>query len=463
MQLVVTTATMFLALGAAGGIAGRADGVAVTPSALQTPAATPSTDSALRRYAGVYQWAPDAFVYLQLWNEFTGTNQLTAFDESGEVRTLYPDGKDRFIAGPGAAVPTPVESRIEFQRNAAGAITALTWTRTADAPRTARRVDAERAEDVQFASGAIRLAGTLIRPRTGGLHPAVILVHGSGPQTRESILPFARFLVRHGMAVLGYDKRGVGGSTGEWNTASFDDLASDVVAAFEYLKTRKDIDARHIGVLGVSQAGWIMPLAAVRAKELAFLISVSGAGVPAEETTMDQARNELTARGLKPETVAQITRLMSLQNRFARTGEGWDEYTTAREALAAKIGPPPDTFPATREHPYWQVIRRLYFYDPAPTLRRLQVPTLALFGELDNNILPEKNQRAWERALQAGGNRDYQVHVLPKANHIQLEAVRGNNAEMPSLRRFVPDYFATVRAWLAERIPGFGTPPRRLP
>ena len=114
------------------------------------------------------------------------------------------------------------------------------------------------------------------------------------------MLPFARFLIRRGMAVLGYDKRGVGGSTGDWNTASFDDLAGDVVAAFEYLKTRSDIDPAQIGLLGVSQAGWIMPLAAVRAKDIAFLISISGAGIPAAETTIDQAQNEMTASGMPP-------------------------------------------------------------------------------------------------------------------------------------------------------------------
>jgi alpha/beta superfamily hydrolase len=92
------------------------------------------------------------------------------------------------------------------------------------------------------------------------------------------MLPFARFLIRHGMAVLTYDKRGVGGSTGDWNTASFEELASDVVAGFRYMKTRDDIDSTHIGLLGVSQAGWVMPLAALRAKDIAFLISVSGPG-----------------------------------------------------------------------------------------------------------------------------------------------------------------------------------------
>ena len=109
---------------------------------------------------------------------------------------------------------------------------------------------------------------------------------------------------------------------GDWNTASYDDLAGDVIAAFEYLKTRSDIDSSQIGLLGVSQAGWIMPLAAVRAKDLAFLISISGAGIPGAETTIDQARNEMTALGMKPQIVADIVELMKLQYRIRANRPG---------------------------------------------------------------------------------------------------------------------------------------------
>jgi pimeloyl-ACP methyl ester carboxylesterase len=428
----------------------------IAPSACRTPPVRSVDEKVLSEYAGVYQWEQDAFLYLQLWNEFTGTNELVAFDESGEVRTLYPTDRDRFFAGPGAAVTTAVESRIEFQRDASGKISSLTWRREGAAPRAARRVDIEKREDVVFSNGDIQLAGTLITPRPDAKYPAIIVVHGSGPGNRESMLPFARFLIRHGMAVLGYDKRGVGGSTGDWNTASFDDLAGDVVAAFEYLKKRGDIDSEQIGLLGVSQAGWIMPLAAVRAKDIAFLISISGAGIPAAETTLDQAKNEMTARGMKPQTVDQIVGIMKLQYQFARTGEGWNAYAAAREKLAAQIGRPPDTFPGTPDHPYWAFIRRSYFYDPTSTLRRLQVPTLALFGELDNNIVAAKNKLAWDSALSAAGNRDYTSVILPKANHIQLEAKVGSNAEMPSLQRFVPNYSRTIQHWLAKRVRGFG-------
>lgn len=434
-------------------------GEVIACSSLQAPAVRSVEEKVLREYVGVYQWESNAFVYLQMWNEFSGFDKpglLTAFDESGEIRTLYPTDRDQFFAGPGVAVSTSIESRVDFQRNRSGQIASFTWRREGAHSRTARRVDAEKHEDVLFSSGGIQLAGTLISPATGGPHPALILVHGSGAENREFILPFARFLVRRGMAVLSYDKRGVGRSTGDWNTASFDDRAGDVTAAFEYLKTRRDIDRTQIGLLGVSQAGWIMPLAAIRAQDMAFLISISGAGISAAETTIDQAQNEMTARGMRPQVVEQIVGLMRLQYQFARTGQGWDEYAAARRSLAARMGgPPPDTFPGTPDAPYWQFIRRSYFYDPGPTLRQLKVPTLALFGELDNNIVAVRNKSAWEEALKSSGNRDYTLQILPKANHYQWEAKIGSNAEMASLQRFVPVYFTTIQEWLAKRIRGF--------
>ena len=84
------------------------------------------------------------------------------------------------------------------------------------------------------------------------------------------------------------------------------------------------------------------------------------------------------------------------------------------------------------------------------------MPTLALFGELDNNIVAGKNKAAWEAALKAGGNRDYALKVLPKANHYQWEAKVGSNAEMASSKRFVPEYFTTIQDWLGKHIRGFG-------
>jgi pimeloyl-ACP methyl ester carboxylesterase len=198
-----------------------------------------------------------------------------------------------------------------------------------------------------------------------------------------------------------------------------------------------------------------MPLAAVRAKDFAFLVSLSGAGVSAADTTIDQARNEMAASGMKPQMVDQIVEMMRLQYAYLRTGEGWDQYLAAREQIAAQMGGnPPDMFPASKDATYLRLIRPMILYDPAPTIRQLQLPVLALFGELDNNIMAEKNRAAWEANLKAGSHRDYTLRILPKANHALFEAKVGNNAEMKSLQRIVPAYFEIVLGWLSAHVDG---------
>src|SRR5436305_11402688 len=97
----------------------------VAVPAPQAPTVTLVDEKVLREYTGVYRWEPNAFVYLQMWDEFSGFNkprQLVAFDESGEVRVLYPTERDQFFAGPGAAVQASIESRIAFQRDGTGKI-----------------------------------------------------------------------------------------------------------------------------------------------------------------------------------------------------------------------------------------------------------------------------------------------------------------------------------------------------
>ena len=437
-----------------GSISGTVRGKSGAASAFQLTRMLVVDPSALRQYDGAYQFGPDHYMYLQMWSELTGTDKLVAFDERGEVRTLYPTDRDSFFAGPGAALPVAVESRVSFQRNTSGVITSLTWQQGTRAPRVARRVATEKSEDVRFRNGDVQLAGRLVSPNKRGKHPAIVLVHGSGPQNREFTLPFARFLVRRGFAVLGYDKRGVGGSTGDWNKASYEDLAGDAAGAFRYLKTRADIDPKRIGLLGISQAGLVMPLAAVREKDIAFLISISGPGVTGMEESLDSMSNELRMTGMPADLIAEIVSFTKLQYAYARTGERWEEYLAAIEKLRARMGPPPKNVPITRDDPFWDFMRRMYFYDPVPTLEKLRCPTLAIFGGLDNNVVPGKNQAAWEGALRRGGNPDYKTVVLAGADHDMLAARVGSGAEMPSLQGLVPEYSTTIVNWLAARIPG---------
>lgn len=148
-------------------------------AARQTPIVQAVDEKALREYTGLYQWRPDAFLYLQMWDEFSGFGkpQLVAFDESGDVRTLHPTGGNQFFAGPGAALSASIESRIAFQRNRAGQIVSLTWQPDGAAPRTAKRVEIEAREGygkIQGYREAVdRMTGWLDSPgfqQLGGQH-----------------------------------------------------------------------------------------------------------------------------------------------------------------------------------------------------------------------------------------------------------------------------------------------------
>jgi pimeloyl-ACP methyl ester carboxylesterase len=164
----------------------------------------------------------------------------------------------------------------------------------------------------------------------------------------------------------------------------------------------------------------------------------------------------MTAAGAPPQAVDQTVALMNLQYAFLRTGRGWSEYADMRSKIAAKMGTPPENFPGTPDHPYLRFLRPLITYEPGPTLRQLRVPTLAIFGELDDNILADKNKAAWQAALEAGGHPDYTLEILAGASHIQLDMASRTNRSMASAQRFVPAYAATVHQWLAKRIRGLG-------
>jgi hypothetical protein len=131
------------------------------------------------------------------------------------------------------------------------------------------------AVDVSFHNGAVTLSGTLCIPRTPGRHAAVVLLQGSGGETRWGTNRFiADRFARSGIAALVYDKRGSGASTGDWKMSSYDDLANDAIAGIDLLAARPDMDAKRIGLHGHSEGGIIAPIAAVHApSKVAFVIA----------------------------------------------------------------------------------------------------------------------------------------------------------------------------------------------
>ena len=189
-------------------------------------------------------------------------------------------------------------------------------------------------ERVKFSSGDATLAGTLFLPGTPGKHPAVVLFHGSGPQSRDSAR--AEWFAGWGVAALAYDKRGVGESTGDFRTIPFQDLVEDGIAGIDFLKSRTDIDAQHIGVWGLSQGGWLGPLAASRCRDVAFVIAVSGPGVTPGEQMIFYYQNELRAMGFSDRETEEASALRRQVWNYLATGSGYDQAQSAIRRAKAK-------------------------------------------------------------------------------------------------------------------------------
>jgi uncharacterized protein len=367
---------------------------------------------------------------------------------------LYALGADRFFVGSGLASPTQVEARITFEQDGKGTIGSLAWQPDKATPSTARRAEIYKEEAVSFRNGATTLSGALISPLRSGPHPAIVLVQGSGAQDRNASLPFALFLVRHGIALLTYDKRGVGASSGDWQRSSFQDLADDAISAVHFLQKNPRIVSTKIGILGVSQGGWIGPLAASRSKDVAFVVSVSGPGVTPADETLTFMQNEMGADGFSHEDIAQAVSLAQRAFLYARTGTGWADYLAERRKAEKTEWFPYMGLSDNKNDPQWELRHLNFDYDPAPTLAQVQCPVLAFFGGRDLNVVAEKNTAIWEAALRKGGNRDYSLKIVPDGNHVLIDAHTGSIFEFPSLKRFDPAYSAILISWLAHRLSG---------
>ncbi len=408
--------------------------------------------SALADYEGSYEWDKDHCIYIQRWDEL-GKDQLVAFDESGRIRALYSMGGDRFFVGGGVAVPVPLEATIAFQRDGnERAVESLSWQPVQGDARRARRVKSATEEDVMFSNNGIQLAGTIITPFGKGPYPAIVVVHGSGAQSRNGSLPFVRFLVRHGIALLSYDKRGVGASGGDWKKSSFEDLAGDARAAIRFLETRADIDPRKIGIFGISQGGWIGPLAASMSNDVAFVISVAGPGVTPAEETLDFMQNEMRLAGMSGQDIDDARRFAQLGFDYARTEKGWEKYLAAYREASAKDWFPFMGMSDQKSDWQWELRRLTNDYDPAIALKKLRCPILAFFGGRDSNVLPVKNFSKWNETLQDGMGVDYTFVLLGKGNHIMMKARTGSVFELPYLSTMLADYSGFMLEWLRIRL-----------
>lgn len=349
--------------------------------------------------------------------------------DTGRSRRLYPDGEHRFVSGPGFAEKEPVELVVEFDANERGRATALSWNERGAGPQTAVRVGA--VEWLSFTSGETELHARLDLPEGPGPHPAVVLVHGSGKSEGTQWMYASDFFAANGIAALSYDKRGTGESDGEF-TMDFQQLARDVVAAVEYLKTRDDIDADRIGVSGYSQGGWVGPLAASMSDDIRYVIVNYGmVESPAEEARLE-TRQLLRKRGVEEHYMKDVDELTRAAVKVVATrfGDGWDEFGAAKNKYKDapwrdKLGGSP--IDGLMKHPKWMIKlfgkRKLppglrWYYDSNEVLDRLTVPTVWLLGEKDESAPNELTIPALN-GLQAEG-KPIELVVFAGADHGML-------------------------------------------
>ena len=267
------------------------------------------------------------------------------------------------------------------------------------------------------------------------------------------------WFAEQGIAALAYDKRGVGESTADFRSVPFTDLADDGLAAISFLQHRADVDAKRIGVWGLSQGGWLGPLAASRSKDVAFVVAVSGPGVSPGEQMIFYYASQLRTRGIPEQQIEEASELRRQVWHYLSTGEGYQRASNALEQARSQ-----PWFAAVKEQPdglfkrpasailHDKTLRsRLWFatemnYDPRIALRKLVVPALFLFGERDELVPVPKSVEVIRQTLAEIGNRDFTIKIFPGAGHtIQLDP-SGNG------RSFAPGYLETMRQWLQTRL-----------
>ena len=405
----------------------------------------PLTDREWKTIVGTYRTEDGRLLGIAPFSEF-GAMPLIVNYATGRIGPLYSIARDRFLVGHSLISSVFPADTIELTYGPAIDVRWLRFAEMGHPTLVARRL-ATRDEEFQFANGPVTLHGTLTLPAGPPPYPALVLVHGSNALTRDVFGPWSRYFAGLGFAVLSYDKRGTGQSTGDWKQADFPILAADVLAGVRSLAARHDIRSDRIGLWGASQAGWILPLVAAQApREIAFLVVHAGSGTTVREEGVLYIQNELRFAGLPESSVAIGRRYQMLDDSVTRTGSGWDtlqRYYEAHRTEEIWLWPPRPADDWFRRY-----YRMLMDFDPSESWKRVTCPVLLFFGEFDANVPPRESWPPIERALHQAGNRDVTKILLRKANHLFLEAQTGARDEYPGLSRFVPAYFDAMARWL---------------
>jgi pimeloyl-ACP methyl ester carboxylesterase len=329
-------------------------------------------------------------------------------------------------------------------------------------PQTPRKPYPYLEEDVAYdnPSATVHIAGTLSLPKGKGPFPAVLLIVGSGPLDRDETVHFhkpflvlADHLTRQGIAVLRVDKRGVGKTTGDLEEATIQELADDVRGGVEYLKTRREIDPKHIGLLGHSEGGVVGPILASQSSDVAFLVMLAGLGQNNGDIIIFQKTLAAREHGADENTLALMRSWY--ERLYALVREDTDNATAEKKIRALhatltsdekeKLGWPDsglDREISDQLNRHWRHDLR---YDPRATLMTVRCPVLALGGDRDVQVPSKENLAIIGEALKAGGNPRFTVREFPGLNHAFRTEPHAAGSEDETL---APTVLQTISDWI---------------
>jgi pimeloyl-ACP methyl ester carboxylesterase len=405
-------------------------------------------------YVGDYETGQGRFIIVG-----RTLGSLYYFDEvSGRTGPLLGTSDADFLSGPSNGVSYPVDAKVNFQKDSEGSISTLTLGLGGAPAVSAKKVKLYNVEDnITFQNGGVKLSGQLKTPITAGPYPAIVMLAGSNAQSRygqDCILGFnADFLARLGFAVLSYDKRGTGRSTGESEDIGLD---GDALAGIKMLRQRKDIDPKRVGLWGISQGGMIAPQIAAQT-DIAFIVSVSGAVVGGDQQEIERVELQMRADGFAENEIREAVAFQRLKFDYARTGKAWDAYAAAYNKYKDRkwfpdpyIGPP-----ASKDDSGFEEWRKgVGGLSPGDYWEKYKNPALVFFGEFETYSKPASNIARLKDAMKKAGNTHYAIAIIPGAEHTMRAAKTGGPRELPYLNRFVPAYFDTLRDWLRKNAMG---------
>jgi len=306
-----------------------------------------------------------------------------------------------------------------------------------------------RAIPVSFNNGDAKLKGTLVLPqKIRGPYPAVVQVHGSGNQTRTEDFYRSRayLLAKNGIAVLIYDRRGRGESSGE--AVTMDLLAEDAIAGVKFLQTNEWIDKSKIGIMGFSQGGYVAPLAASMNKDISFIICGAAPSITPNEQNDFNATNRLKRRKLPQDSINYVMELRNQVSKYQFSGEGDKSKLESDLGNLKKMGwfsqtllPSP---PLTR---YDQPIVDFLNFDPIPFWSKLTIPTLLLWGEMDELVPAEKSKKEIVTALEHAGNKNVEARIFKNAGH----GLALNSTEGWDWPRLAENYHSLLVSWIKHQ------------